>query len=75
MLTVQDVPPARSDNVQFVPWVAQHLVDAATIERLQAVAKRIADLLGADALLAWQWFVVLVDVVVLQSLKRRHRIL
>ena len=60
--------------MQFVTRVAQHLGDPAAIESLQAVAKGLADLLGAHALLTRQRFVMLVDVVVLQPLKRHHRI-
>ena len=60
--------------MQTIARMAQRLVDATAVKGLQALSKSPADLLGAHTLLARQRFVVLVDVVVLQALKRRHRV-
>ena len=73
MFALQNVPPPRSDDVQPVSAVAQHFSDAAAVKRLQALTKRIAHLLCTHAFLAWQRFVMLVDVIVFKPFKGRHR--
>ena len=64
----------RGHDVQLVARVAQHLGNAPAVKGLQVVAKLVAHLLRAHALLALGQLVVLVDVVVLQPLKGGHRL-
>src|SRR5574343_136094 len=73
VLALQHMAPAGGHHMQAVTRVLQHLGHAPAIERLKAVSKLAADLLGRHPLLAGRQFVVLVDVVVLEPLKGGHR--
>ena len=55
----------RGHDVQLVARVAQYLGNAPAVKGLQVVAKLVAHLLRAHALLAFGYFVMLADVIAL----------
>jgi hypothetical protein len=75
MFAVQHMAATGCDQMQLVALVGQQFVNAATIKGLQAGGKFAADLFGTGPFLAGRQFVVLGDVVALQPLKRRHRLM
>ena len=72
VLSVQDVFAPRGHHMQPKTWVIQHLAHARAVKGLQTLAKGIAHLLGAGALLSGRSCIVLVDVIVFQPLKGLH---
>ena len=58
--------------MQAVARVVEHFADMAAIKSLQGLAELVAHLLGAGALLAFGYFVLLVNVVVRQAFKTEN---
>lgn len=61
--------------MQEIARVVEHFTHMAAIKRLQGLAELVTYLLGAGTLLAFGYFVVLMDVVVRQTIKTLHRVL
>ena len=58
--------------MQAVARVVEHLIDMAPIKGLQGLAEFVTHLFGAGSVLAFGYFVLLVDVVVRQTIKALH---